>query len=124
MSVFHPRLKARNARREHHRLHRVPKPTSNSISVLRAGLWSRTSAPPRLSEMLGQLHLWQATWQQQPAMVSNHLHSFPARLQQDRVHDLNQIGGLQQELASLKAEVERLTDAITRGACIPDAKAE
>ena len=47
-----------------------------------------------------------------------------ARLQQDRVHDLNQIGGLQQELASLRAEVERLTDAITRGACIPDAKAE
>ena len=47
-----------------------------------------------------------------------------ARLQQERVHDLNQIGGLQQELARLKAEVERLTDAITRGACIPDAKAE
>lgn len=47
-----------------------------------------------------------------------------ARLQQERVHDLNQIGGLHQELASLRAEVERLTDAITRGACIPDAKAE
>jgi uncharacterized small protein (DUF1192 family) len=34
-----------------------------------------------------------------------------ARLQQERVHDLNQIGGLQQELARLKAEVERLRKA-------------
>ena len=92
-----------------------------------------------------------------------------ARLLCDSVHDLNQIGGLQQELARLRAssfvtavpveeyeklksevkrlknncdyldqkldeelnksamlgeQVERLTDAITRGACIPDAKAE
>ena len=43
-------------------------------------------------------------------------------LKAERVHDLNQIGGLQQELARLKAEVERLTDSITRGAITPDAK--
>ena len=64
-------------------------------------------------------------------------------LKAERVHDLNQIGGLQEENARLKAdleksdgvvftqavenerlksEVERLTDAITRGAITPDAK--
>jgi hypothetical protein len=31
------------------------------------------------------------------------------RLKAERVHDLNQIGGLQEENARLKAEVERLT---------------
>ena len=62
-----------------------------------------------------------------------------ARLLCDSVHDLNQIGGLQQELARLrassfvtavpveeyerlKAEVERLNDAIMRGDSIPDAR--
>jgi uncharacterized small protein (DUF1192 family) len=43
------------------------------------------------------------------------------KLKHERVHDLNQIGGLQEENARLKAEVERLTDAITRGASTPDA---
>ena len=60
-------------------------------------------------------------------MLTHDCHKYAlevARLKAERVHDLNQIGGLQQELASLRAEVERLTDAITRGACIPDAKAE
>jgi hypothetical protein len=32
-------------------------------------------------------------------------------LKAERVHDLNQIGGLQEENARLKAEVERLTKA-------------
>lgn len=32
-------------------------------------------------------------------------------LKMERIHDLNQIGGLQQELARLKAEVERLRKA-------------
>jgi regulator of replication initiation timing len=32
-------------------------------------------------------------------------------LRAERVHDLNQIGGLQEENARLKAEVERLTKA-------------
>jgi len=32
-------------------------------------------------------------------------------LNAERVHDLNQIGGLQEENARLKAEVERLTEA-------------
>ena len=44
-----------------------------------------------------------------------------ASLHYERIHDLNQIGGLQEENARLKAEVERLTDAITRGASTPDA---
>jgi regulator of replication initiation timing len=65
------------------------------------------------------------------------------RLAMDSLHDLNQIGGLQEENATLKAEVEylrgfctrtiipndvlkaeveRLTDAITKGAMTPDAK--
>jgi hypothetical protein len=43
------------------------------------------------------------------------------KLKHERIHDLNQIGGLQEENARLKAEVERLTDAITRGASTPDA---
>jgi uncharacterized small protein (DUF1192 family) len=47
-----------------------------------------------------------------------------ARLLCDSVHDLNQIGGLQEENARLRAEVERLTDAITRGASTPDARPE
>jgi uncharacterized coiled-coil protein SlyX len=33
------------------------------------------------------------------------------KLHMNRVHDLNQIGGLQEENARLKAEVERLTEA-------------
>jgi len=44
-----------------------------------------------------------------------------ACLHYERIHDLNQIGGLQEENARLKAEVERLTDSITRGAITPDA---
>ena len=40
----------------------------------------------------------------------------------ESIHDLNQIGGLQEENARLKAEVERLNEAIVRGAIIPDAK--
>lgn len=44
-----------------------------------------------------------------------------ASLHYERIHDLNQIGGLQEENARLKAEVERLTDAITCGAITPDA---
>tara|TARA_R110000868_G_scaffold23169_1_gene93908 strand:+ start:3761 stop:4087 length:327 start_codon:yes stop_codon:yes gene_type:complete len=32
-----------------------------------------------------------------------------AKLRMERIHDLNQIGGLQEENARLKAEVERLT---------------
>ena len=47
-----------------------------------------------------------------------------AALHYERIHDLNQIGGLQEENARLKAEVERLTDAITRGASTPDARPE
>ena len=47
-----------------------------------------------------------------------------AQLKAERIHDLNQIGGLQEENAQLKAEVERLTDAITRGASTPDARPE
>ena len=35
-------------------------------------------------------------------------------LKAERVHDLNQIGGLQEENARLKAEVERLTAFTTR----------
>ena len=34
-----------------------------------------------------------------------------ASLHYERIHDLNQIGGLQEENARLKAEVERLTKA-------------
>jgi hypothetical protein len=34
-----------------------------------------------------------------------------AKLRMERIHDLNQIGGLQEENARLKAEVERLTKA-------------
>jgi uncharacterized small protein (DUF1192 family) len=34
-----------------------------------------------------------------------------AALKAERIHDLNQIGGLQEENARLKAEVERLTKA-------------
>gem|GEM_PF-2533585 len=34
-----------------------------------------------------------------------------ARLHYERIHDLNQIGGLQEENARLKAQVERLTKA-------------
>ena len=45
-----------------------------------------------------------------------------AALHYERIHDLNQIGGLQEENARLRAEVERLTDAITRGASTPDAR--
>ena len=66
-------------------------------------------------------------------------------LRAERVHDLNQIGGLQEENARLKAdleksdgvvftqavenerlkaEVERLNEAIVRGAIIPDPKPE
>ena len=37
-----------------------------------------------------------------------------ALLKHERIHDLNQIGGLQEENARLKAEVERLTDFTTR----------
>ena len=44
------------------------------------------------------------------------------RLATDSLLDLNQIGGLQEENATLKAEVEGLTDAITKGAMTPDAK--
>ena len=40
----------------------------------------------------------------------------------ESIHDLNQIGGLQEENARLKAEVERLNEAIVRGAIIPDPK--
>ena len=47
-----------------------------------------------------------------------------AALHYERIHDLNQIGGLQEENARLKDEVERLTDAITRGASTPDARPE
>ena len=47
-----------------------------------------------------------------------------AALHYERIHDLNQIGGLQEENARLRAEVERLTDAITRGASTPDARPE
>jgi len=49
-------------------------------------------------------------------------HDDYASLHYERIHDLNQIGGLQEENARLKAEVERLTDAITRGAITPDAQ--
>ena len=35
-------------------------------------------------------------------------------LKAERIHDLNQIGGLQEEVARLKAEVERLTVFTTR----------
>ena len=49
-------------------------------------------------------------------------HDDYAALHYERIHDLNQIGGLQEENARLKAEVERLTDAITRGASTPDAR--
>jgi hypothetical protein len=52
------------------------------------------------------------------ALVS---HDDYASLHYERIHDLNQIGGLQEENARLQAEVERLTDAITRGAITPDA---
>ena len=38
-------------------------------------------------------------------------HEDYAKLQMERIHDLNQIGGLQEENARLKAEVERLTKA-------------
>ena len=38
-------------------------------------------------------------------------HDDYAALHYERIHDLNQIGGLQQENASLKAEVERLRKA-------------
>ena len=51
-------------------------------------------------------------------------HDDYAALHYERIHDLNQIGGLQEENARLKAEVERLTDAITRGASTPDARPE
>lgn len=49
-------------------------------------------------------------------------HDDYAAIHYERIHDLNQIGGLQEENARLKAEVERLTDAITRGASTPDAR--
>ena len=49
-------------------------------------------------------------------------HDDYAALHYERIHDLNQIGGLQEENARLRAEVERLTDAITRGASTPDAR--
>ena len=51
-------------------------------------------------------------------------HDDYAALHYERIHDLNQIGGLQEENARLQAEVERLTDAITRGASTPDARPE
>jgi len=51
-------------------------------------------------------------------------HDDYAAIHYERIHDLNQIGGLQEENARLKAEVERLTDAITRGASTPDARPE
>ena len=51
-------------------------------------------------------------------------HDDYAALHYERIHDLNQIGGLQEENARLRAEVERLTDAITRGASTPDARPE
>jgi phage host-nuclease inhibitor protein Gam len=37
-----------------------------------------------------------------------------ARARTERIHELNQIGGLQEENARLKAEVERLTAFTTR----------
>jgi chromosome segregation ATPase len=46
------------------------------------------------------------------------------KLHMKRVHDLNQMGGQCEEIARLKAQVERLTDSITRGAITPDAKPE
>ena len=49
-------------------------------------------------------------------------HDDYAALHYERIHDLNPIGGLQEENARLRAEVERLTDAITRGALTPDAR--
>ena len=51
-------------------------------------------------------------------------HDDYAAIHYERIHDINQIGGLQEENARLKAEVERLTDAITRGASTPDARPE
>ena len=51
-------------------------------------------------------------------------HDDYAALHYEHIHDLNQIGGLQEENARLKDEVERLTDAITRGASTPDARPE
>ena len=51
-------------------------------------------------------------------------HDDYAALHYERIHDINQIGGLQEENARLRAEVERLTDAITRGASTPDARPE
>ena len=40
----------------------------------------------------------------------------------ESLSDIGQLGEQSAEIARLKAEVERLTDAITRGAIIPDAK--
>jgi hypothetical protein len=48
-------------------------------------------------------------------------------LKAERIHDLNQIGGLQEENARLKAEVERLTkagDTLVAAYCMGDRNKE
>ena len=48
-------------------------------------------------------------------------HDDYAAIHYERIHDLNQIGGLQEENARLKAEVARLRKAgIAMGICLPD----
>lgn len=42
------------------------------------------------------------------------------KLRMTRIHDLNQIGGLQEEVAFLKGLLERLDDAVYFHNCKPD----